>query len=154
MYVGHPYPTKGRRSLHCIETEMQKATKQEEEQTTFLVSSHSQSNSPTKRGGQPAIDTAFENMVQTNITHMNHAKMDMAVASFFHESNIPFNVVGSSSFKLMLSYARLVGKDYKPPNRNSLGTTLLDINHKNCIEHNQENLCREADVFGLSWLSD
>jgi hypothetical protein len=49
MYVGHPYPTKGRRSLHCIETEMQKATKQEEEQTTFLVSSHSQSNSPTKR---------------------------------------------------------------------------------------------------------
>ena len=112
------------------------------------------SNSPTKRGGQPAIDTAFENMVQTNITHMNHAKMDMAVASFFHESNIPFNVVGSSSFKLMLSYARLVGKDYKPPNRNSLGTTLLDINHKNCIEHNQENLCREADVFGLSWLSD
>ena len=77
-------------------------------------------NSPTKRGGQPAIDTAFGNIVQTNITHMNHAKMDMAVASFFHESNIPFNVVGSSSFKLMLSYARLVGKDYKPPNRNAL----------------------------------
>jgi hypothetical protein len=111
------------------------------------------SKSATKTG-QPAIETAFDNMIQTNITHMNHTKMDMAVASFFHETNIPFNLVGSSSFKLMLSYARLVWKDYKSPNRNVLATTLLDINHNNCIEHNQENLCREADVFGLSWLSD
>jgi hypothetical protein len=31
---------------------------------------------------------------------------------------------------------------------------LLDINYKNIQEHNQEILCREADVFRLAWLSD
>lgn len=107
----------------------------------------------TKLTGQPGIDAALDKLVQCDITHMNHAKMDMAMASFFHESNIPFNAVGSSSFKLMLNYARLVGKDYKPPSREALATTMLDVNHKNCVQHNKEVLCREAK-FGLSWLSD
>jgi hypothetical protein len=111
----------------------------------------SKSTNPT---GQSAIDVAFDNLIQADITHMNHAKMDMAVASFFHDCNIPFNAVMSSSFKIMLGHARLVGRDYKPPSRQALGSTLLDINHSNCVEHNKEILCREADMFGLSWLSD
>jgi hypothetical protein len=48
----------------------------------------------------------------------------------------------------------MVGKDYKPPGRKDLGYSLLDINYRNIVEHNKETLCRESDVFGLSWLSD
>jgi hypothetical protein len=108
----------------------------------------------TNPSGQPTIDAVFDGMVQADLTHMNHAKMDMAVATFFHENNIPDNSVESSSFKIMLNYARMIGKDYKPPGRKDLGKSLLDINYRNIVEHNKEMLCRESDVFGLSWLSD
>jgi hypothetical protein len=54
----------------------------------------------------------------------------------------------------MLNYARMIGKDYKPPGRKDLGKSLLDINYRNIVEYNKEMLCRESDVFGLSWLSD
>ena len=54
----------------------------------------------------------------------------------------------------MLNYARMVGKDYKPPGRRDLGKSLLVINYRNIVEHNKEILCQESDVFGLSWLSD
>ena len=104
--------------------------------------------------GQTAIDTAFDNLMQAGITHMNHAKMDMSFATFFHENNLPDRAVDSASFKIMLNYAQIVGRDYKPPTRKEVGNTLLDINCKNIQEHNQEILCREADVFGLAWLSD
>jgi hypothetical protein len=62
--------------------------------------------------------------------------------------------VESSSFKIMLNYARLVGREYTSPGRRDLGHLLLDINHRNIVEHNKEVLRQEADVFGLSWLSD
>ena len=33
--------------------------------------------------GQPTIDAVLDNLIQADITHMNHTKMDMAVATFF-----------------------------------------------------------------------
>jgi hypothetical protein len=83
--------------------------------------------SPTRsQDGHPGIDVALDKLVQSDITHMNHAKIDMAVVSLFHDCDIPFNAVASASFKIMLNYARLVGRDYKPPSRQALGTPLLD----------------------------
>ena len=40
-------------------------------------------NKRTNPSGQPTIDTVFNSLVQADITHMNHGKMDMAVATFF-----------------------------------------------------------------------
>ena len=54
----------------------------------------------------------------------------------------------------MIKYACMVGSSYKPPARQEIGGTLLDINHKNIVENNKEVLCHEADIFGLTWLSD
>ena len=54
----------------------------------------------------------------------------------------------------MLNYARMVGRDYKPLRRRDMGHSLLDINYSNIVEHNKEVLCQEANVFGLSWLSN
>jgi hypothetical protein len=78
----------------------------------------------------------------------------MSVASFFHENNIADRAVESSSFKLMINYARMVGGGYKPPNRNDVGGKLLDINYSNVIDNNKSLLEREADIFGICWLSD
>jgi len=98
-------------------------------------------NKSTNPSGQPTLDTVFNSLIQADITHMNHAKMDMVVCNIFHENNIPDRCVESSSFKLMLNYARMVGKDYKPPGRRDLGQSLLDINYRNIVEHNKEILC-------------
>ena len=40
-------------------------------------------NKSTNPSGQPTIDVALDNLIQVDITHMNHAKMDMTVATFF-----------------------------------------------------------------------
>ena len=49
-----------------------------------------------------AIDTAFQKMKQTDLNSVNHARMDMAVATFFHENNISDRAVESPSFKVMI----------------------------------------------------
>jgi hypothetical protein len=54
----------------------------------------------------------------------------------------------------MINYARMVGGGYKPPSRNDIGGKLLDINFDNVIENNKQMLEREADIFGICWLSD
>jgi hypothetical protein len=108
----------------------------------------------TKSSRQCAIDTAFQKMKQTDLNSVNHARMDMAVATFFHENNISDRAVESPSFKIMLKYARLVGQEYKVPTRKGIGGPLLDINYNNIVENNKEILCRESDVFGLCWLSN
>jgi hypothetical protein len=108
----------------------------------------------TKSSRQCAIDTAFQKMKQSDLNSVNHARMDMAVATFFHENIISDRAVESPSFKIMLKYARLVGQEYKVPTRKGIGGPLLDINYNNIVENNKEILCRESDVFGLCWLSD
>ena len=40
-------------------------------------------NNSTNPSGQPTIDAVLDNLIQADITHMNHAKMDMTVATFF-----------------------------------------------------------------------
>ena len=78
----------------------------------------------------------------------------MAIASFFHENNIPDWVVASGLFKVMINQARMVGSGYKPPQCQDIGGKLLDINYSNVIDNNKRLLEREADTFGLNWLSD
>jgi len=111
-------------------------------------------NKSTNPSGQPTIDAVFQQPHSDG--HHTHETPQNGYGSctFFHENNIPDHCVESSSFKLMLNYSRIVGKDYKPPGRRDLGQSLLDINYRNIVEHNKEILYRESDVFGLSWLSD
>jgi hypothetical protein len=40
-------------------------------------------NKSTNPSGQLTIDAVFDNLYQADITHMNHAKMNIAVATFF-----------------------------------------------------------------------
>ena len=55
--------------------------------------------------GQTPIDTAFDTLKQSDLARMNDARMHMAIATFFHENNLPDRAVNSSSFKIMIKYA-------------------------------------------------
>ena len=64
-----------------------------------------------KSSSESSIDAAFQKMKRTDLNTVNHARMDMAVAIFFHENNISDRAVESPSFKIMLKYAHLVGQE-------------------------------------------
>ena len=98
---------------------------------------------------QCAIITAFQKMKQADLNSVNHARMDMAVVTFFHENNISDRTVESPSFKIMLKYVHLVSQEYKIPTWKGVDGPLLDINYNNIVENNKEILCCESDVSGL-----
>ncbi len=70
---------------------------------------------------QMCIEAGFERAVCTDIRRSFDAGLEMAIADFFHCENIPDNVVKSYRFKKMLQQARLVGKDFKIPDRRKIG---------------------------------
>ncbi len=45
----------------------------------------------------------------------------MAIQDFFHCENIPDNVIKLNWIKKMLQQARLIGKDFKIPDRRKIG---------------------------------
>ncbi len=51
----------------------------------------------------------------------------MAITDFFYCENIPDNVVKLYWFKKMLQQARLVGKDFKIPERRKIGGKFFSI---------------------------
>jgi len=55
---------------------------------------------------------------------------------------------------LILKYAKLVDQTFKVPSRKTIGGPLPDLNYKNCMTLNKEMILKEADVFGLAWLSN
>ncbi|KAL3802411.1 hypothetical protein HJC23_007236 [Cyclotella cryptica] len=74
----------------------------------------SKSNLPL---GRAPIDTAFDTLKQSDLARMNDAWMYIAIATFFHENNLPDQAVNSSSFKIMIKYAQMASGSYKPPDR-------------------------------------
>jgi len=55
--------------------------------------------------------------------------------------------------KQILKYAKLVEQTYKVPSCKMISGPLLD-HYKNCMALKKETILKEADVFGLAWLSD
>jgi hypothetical protein len=104
--------------------------------------------------GQVAIDDAMENLAQRDIRLSNAVRLTTAIADFGHCDGLPFRTFESPLFKKVLYYARLVGKDYKPPNRNEVGGALLTINHRATSEANEAALKKDGKTFGYSFLGD
>ena len=68
----------------------------------------------------------------------------MAIANLWHCENFPDMSVESVRFKLVIKYARIVGSDFKIPNRQSIGGELLTLNYKVCYERNKEEIMKEV----------
>jgi hypothetical protein len=83
-----------------------------------------------------------------------NAKLEMAIADLWHSDNLPHRAVESPWFKLILKYAKLVDQTFKVKSCKIIGGPLLDFNYKNFMVLNKETIFKEADVFGLAWLSD
>lgn len=93
-------------------------------------------------------------------TWLGCTRMHMAIATFFHVNNLPDQndlpdqATKFSSFKIMIKYARMVITSYKPPDRQEIGGTLLDSNHKNIVENNKKVFFQVCRHFCLILLSD
>lgn len=103
---------------------------------------------------QSSLNGLVDQMVQSDVRTISNAKLEMAIADFWHSDNLPDRAVESPRFKLILKYAKLVDQTFKVPSRKSIGGPLLDLNYKNFMTLNKEMILKEADVFGLAWLSD
>ena len=92
--------------------------------------------------------------VQSDVRTILNAKLEMAIADFWNSDNLPDRAVESPWVKLILKYAKLVDQTFKVLSCKMIGGPLLDLNYKNCMALNKETILKEADVFGLAWLSD
>jgi hypothetical protein len=101
---------------------------------------------------QPSIDSAVQNSM--DIRRCNNASVEMAIADFFHCENIADRVVESPCLARLIKLARLVGNDFKMPSRKKISGELLDLNFQTVYNENKALLCRDASVFGLSFIGD
>ena len=81
------------------------------------------SSSTSSLHGQRSVST----MHQLDIQRSNDAKVEMAIADFFHCENIPDAVVESSQFKQLISVFRLLGDKFVPPNASKIGGPFLTL---------------------------
>ena len=54
----------------------------------------------------------------------------------------------------LLAKARLVGNEFKCPNGRQVGGELLDHKYGSCSNQNRILVGKDANIFGLSWMSD
>ena len=119
------------------------------------VASLGSSKSPTKSNlKQPSITASMQNVELSDIRGNHNSQLQMAIADFFHCENIPDGAVESGRFATMLNKARLVGNDFKIPNRRQVGGELLEHNYKSCSAQNLNLVLKDAHIFGLTWMSD
>ena len=81
-------------------------------------------------------------------------KLTMAVADLIHSCGLPFSLSSHPKFKKVLQLAKCVGTDYKPPSRIAVAGSLLDVNYDAYIKKNNEEVMKEANVYGLSFYGD
>ncbi len=88
-----------------------------------------------------------------DIRRCYNASVEMTIANFIHCENIADRVVESPRLAQLLKLARLVrNEDFKMPLRKKISGELLDLNFRTVYNENKALLCREASVFGLSFI--
>ena len=106
-------------------------------------------------GGQMSIDAALTKpVVHQDLRAANNAALTTAIADFWHAENIPDRAVDSARFKNIISRARLVGPDYKHPNRKDIGGCLLDENASAYKTGNFVAITKEGPKFGYVFEGD
>ena len=78
--------------------------------------------------------------VNMDIRQSNNARVEMAIADFFHAQNIPDAVVESPRFLRLVCVCCLAGEDYVAPNQKKIGGDLLDLNYTNAYQQNKEEI--------------
>ena len=121
----------------------------------FITVGRSKStNSVSDLSHQPYINAAMDNASQNDIRMSNNSQLQTEIANFWHCENIPDQVVESHCFQTLTTKARLAGSDFKIPNRRQVDGGILDHNYNSCTEQNVGLIGKDAEVFGITWMSD
>lgn len=78
-------------------------------------------------------------------------EIDQKIAKFFYATNTAFNAASNKTFSDMIEALR---PGYTPPNRQALGTTLLDDVHKELAETFNENLKKQVFDYDFVLMQD
>ena len=78
----------------------------------------------------------------------------MDISDLFHCDNILDRAVESNWFATMIAKECLVGNGFKCLNMRQVGGECLDHNYSSCSNQNCIIVGKDADIFGLSWMSD
>ena len=104
---------------------------------------------------QMSIDAAFsKNFVQTDLRAANNSRLTTAIADMCHAENLPDRLVSTARFKEVIEAAKMVGPDYKLPNRNDIGGWLLEKNALAYKQGNLEEVTKDAPKFGYTMAGD
>lgn len=82
------------------------------------------------------------------------SKLTMAIAHFIHAGGLPWSTASNPNFRKIISLARGVGSDYKPPCRNQISGNLLDLNYEQLMKEQMKKLLTDVDIFGVTFLGD
>jgi hypothetical protein len=82
------------------------------------------------------------------------SQLTMAIADLIHSHGLPFSLASSLKFRKMLTLAKNVGMDYRPPGRNAIGSTLLDLNYDLYKRNHHVVLMQDAEVYGIAFYGD
>lgn len=104
---------------------------------------------------QMAISTALSKpVVHADLRAANNARLTTAIADLWHAENIPDRTVMTPRFKEVIDAARMVGMDYKLPNRNHIGGYLLQENAAAYKKENYQEVTRDGPKFGYTLEGD
>ena len=81
-------------------------------------------------------------------------KLTIAIADFIHSCGLAFRLADHPKFRKMIMIARTVTSKYKFPDRNQIGTKLLDIKYNTYIDEAKEQLEKDIKIFGLTFYGD
>lgn len=113
-------------------------------------------------GDKKPAASAFKkpkNQVQTQLVTTNPgeagvAAMDVAIADFILSNGLPPSLSECPKLRVMLEKAKSVPASYKPPSRQLVAGPLLDANHATVSKVIDDQITKEADVFGATIFGD
>jgi hypothetical protein len=87
-------------------------------------------------GGGTATFAGKQRVLNNDLTveATTASQLTMAIADFIHSGGLSFSTTEGEHFQNILKFACGVPTTYKPPSRNSIGTSLLKINYNRRIE--------------------
>lgn len=91
---------------------------------------------------------------QTLIGESGQAKLTAAIVDFIYSLGLPFNIADNHYFRRVITLSKCVTKDYKPPNRKSVGGNLLQVTYEKKMQQVMDSLQKQKEHFGLGFYGD
>ena len=92
--------------------------------------------------------------VQTTIESSHNTRLSAAIGEMIYGHGLPFSLCESQLLANVVQAARCVGSDYKLPNRNYVGGTMLTASYNCKHEEFLGKLKKDSHIFGIAFMGD